>query len=467
LARCATSGSLPRATGLGAWGMSGVFLSYSRGDRDLAQRIVGGLRSLEVDVWWDEDMPGVDWQEELARQINELAAVLVLWTPLSGNSKNVRDEARLGQQTEKLVNVIVGVAAPPFPFDRFNGLPLDGWTGRERHGGWTRLIRTVEERLVAVGGTKPGKLTSALKQWERSIEDRRRALADSESAYNETKLAESVSCDAMAGARAEFAAAEAQLRSVMDMKAGPALLRAAQQQLDAALAAQTDAEQARRSAAAMLATASRSLASSKAELERMFRTVTPSAPPAQEGRPAPPRDERAGAAQPPRSSPDAASFVERATSVFSQQARWPVLVLAGIAVLVVVGAWVFVDRPAPTPHRTITSVSASTVPMIPAASGVRPRPSTPSTAQIFVTKVVGSWDVGLGCSDPVIFSEEQGGPSRTFAGAVVLLTFAPTSIAGVVGMSAPDGSHYELRTNDNLWLTPTGGASMELTKCAG
>jgi hypothetical protein len=84
-----------------------------------------------------------------------------------------------------------------------------------------------------------------------------------------------------------------------------------------------------------------------------------------------------------------------------------------------------------------------------------------------VSRVVGRWDVGLGCSNPVIFSEEQGGPARTFDGTAVPLTVAPISSAGVVGMSAPDGSHYELRTNDSLWLIPTGGPPMEMTKCVG
>ena len=95
--------------------MSGIFLSYSRVDRALAEQVLAGLRGLGVDVWWDEDMPGVDWQQELEHQINELAAVLVLWTPASINSKNVRDEARLSQHTDKLINVLAGVSAPPFP----------------------------------------------------------------------------------------------------------------------------------------------------------------------------------------------------------------------------------------------------------------------------------------------------------------------------------------------------------------
>ncbi len=65
----------------------------------------------------------------MARQINSLAAVIVLWTPDSVASKNVKDEARLSQHTDKLFNVLAGVKQPPFPFDRVNGLPLDGWTG--------------------------------------------------------------------------------------------------------------------------------------------------------------------------------------------------------------------------------------------------------------------------------------------------------------------------------------------------
>ena len=67
--------------------MSGVFLSYSRADRALALRVLGALRAVGVEVWWDEDMPGVDWQEELERQISDLACIVVLWTAASTNSR--------------------------------------------------------------------------------------------------------------------------------------------------------------------------------------------------------------------------------------------------------------------------------------------------------------------------------------------------------------------------------------------
>jgi hypothetical protein len=140
--------------------MSGAFLSYARADRALAEQIIHALRAVGIDVWWDEDMPGVDWQEELERQISSLAAVVVLWTPNSLASKNVRDEARLGLRTDKLVNVLAGASEPPFPFDRVNGLPLDGWTGREPHRGWGRVVQTIEALIVRAGSVQPGEITA-------------------------------------------------------------------------------------------------------------------------------------------------------------------------------------------------------------------------------------------------------------------------------------------------------------------
>jgi hypothetical protein len=140
--------------------MSGIFLSYSRADRALADQVVRSLRALGAEVWWDEDMPGVNWQRELARQIHQLAAVLVIWSPTSVASDSVADEARLAKSERKLVNALSRTKEPPFPFEAINGLPLDGWTGREPHNGWTRLVRTLDD-LLAQPGAPPRAVKSA------------------------------------------------------------------------------------------------------------------------------------------------------------------------------------------------------------------------------------------------------------------------------------------------------------------
>jgi adenylate cyclase len=142
----------PRPDGAG----QGVFLSYARSDRAFAVKIVEGLRRQGFEVWWDEDMHGVDWQLELERKLKELAAIVVVWTTVSSASEQVRDEARLGLSTGKLVNVLAGVSAPPFPYDRINGLPLGDWDGDSGHPAWQRLTTTIAGLLGFTIENAPG-----------------------------------------------------------------------------------------------------------------------------------------------------------------------------------------------------------------------------------------------------------------------------------------------------------------------
>ncbi len=255
--------------------MSGVFLSYSRGDKALADRVIRGLRPIGVEVWWDEDMPGVDWQDELARQIQQLAAVVVIWTPISSASKNVRDEARLGQHTEKLVNALFGVAAPPFPFDRTNGLPLDGWTGREPHRGWTRLVQTIEDRLVAAGAAKPGQLMAAQVERETAVHACGERIALAEQAFQLAKAGEEAAADAVAAAGAALETAEELLRLVVERRASGPVLRASQADVEAARETLAGATAQKAAAAASLAAASLGLARARAELERLLGSAQP------------------------------------------------------------------------------------------------------------------------------------------------------------------------------------------------
>jgi hypothetical protein len=250
--------------------VSGIFLSYSRVDRELASHIVFGLRSLGVDVWWDEDMPGVDWQEELKRQLNELSAVLVIWSPASTASKNVMAEARLGDRREKLINIIWGVGSPPPPFDAINGLPLTGWTDREPHNGWSRVVRTVEDFLVRTGSVTAGHVTSALAERERTIRGRQDAIALAIEAYQAAQGAEAEASERRTRAGAALTAAEEQLRWMVERHATQTVVRAAQSEIDQALQASSDAETHYRDAAAQLATAARAMTRAQAELERMF-----------------------------------------------------------------------------------------------------------------------------------------------------------------------------------------------------
>jgi len=258
--------------------MSGVFLSYSRADRALAEQVINGLRRIGVEVWWDQDMPGVEWQQELEREINTLAAVVVVWTPNSANSDYVRDEARLALHGGKLVNALAGVHSPPFPFDRVNGLPLDGWNGREPHHGWTRLVQTVAALVVGSGGAQEGDIQAALAESEAEFRAKRQARDTAQEAFQEAQARESEAGETAKGARDNFTRAEDQLQRVGEMRASATILGAAQRELDAARTTRDEAEQAQRAAKTKLSEASRALSRAKADFDAMFGD-TPIEPP--------------------------------------------------------------------------------------------------------------------------------------------------------------------------------------------
>lgn len=245
-------------------------MSYSRADRALVDQIIHGLRAVGVEVWWDEDMHGVDWQEELERQISELGGVMVLWTANSANSKHVRDEARLGLETDKLINVLSGVPKPPFPYDRINGLSVDGWNGRDPHRGWSRLVATVEEMLVASGGAEPGQVTGALARREEDFRSRQQAVATAQEVFQDAQAREGEATEAAKTAATALASAEEQLQRVAEMRASSLLLRAAQQEAEVARAAKDDADKDLRAAKGALSDASRALTRANSALESLF-----------------------------------------------------------------------------------------------------------------------------------------------------------------------------------------------------
>lgn len=51
---------------------AGIFLSYTRADRQAALRVVGGLQSRDVSVWWDQAClrAGHSWPPELEQALN-------------------------------------------------------------------------------------------------------------------------------------------------------------------------------------------------------------------------------------------------------------------------------------------------------------------------------------------------------------------------------------------------------------
>jgi hypothetical protein len=71
-----------------------VYLSYARPDRDLARKMVDGLRESGHEIWFDELelTPGTGWGREIDKALKASRAMIVLVSPKSMKSKEVRRE---------------------------------------------------------------------------------------------------------------------------------------------------------------------------------------------------------------------------------------------------------------------------------------------------------------------------------------------------------------------------------------
>jgi hypothetical protein len=89
-----------------------VFISHSRQDEELAMKVAAALKEAGLDVLNGEIMPGVNWAEKIAMELNESDAMVVLLTPHALSSDFVRSDINFALSEKKynkrLIPVFVG-----------------------------------------------------------------------------------------------------------------------------------------------------------------------------------------------------------------------------------------------------------------------------------------------------------------------------------------------------------------------
>ncbi|MBI5961559.1 MAG: TIR domain-containing protein [Chloroflexi bacterium] len=87
-----------------------VFLSYSRADTAIMQRVRASLRASGLNVWTDERIPSnsPDWQETIENAIENTGCLLVLFSPSAKDSRWVRAEINYAEeQTKPIFRLLV------------------------------------------------------------------------------------------------------------------------------------------------------------------------------------------------------------------------------------------------------------------------------------------------------------------------------------------------------------------------
>ena len=85
--------------------MSDIFISYAREDWAFANLLAEELRLRGYDVWWDKDLVAGEagFREVLQQKLDEVKALVVIWSVDSANSQWVREEAMHAKHYGKLI----------------------------------------------------------------------------------------------------------------------------------------------------------------------------------------------------------------------------------------------------------------------------------------------------------------------------------------------------------------------------
>jgi|GEM_PF-6368117 len=97
--------------------MADVLISYKREDVQLARDLAKRLGDCGLSVWWDHNIPaGKNYDDVIEQELGDAKCVVVLWSSLSIESRNVKDEANEALRRDILIPVLIGNVRQPLGF---------------------------------------------------------------------------------------------------------------------------------------------------------------------------------------------------------------------------------------------------------------------------------------------------------------------------------------------------------------
>lgn len=128
--------------------MADIFLSYSRSDRARVAPLVAALEAQNWSVWWDPEItPGDEFDALIGAELEAARAVIVVWTPMSVDSRWVKGEARDAADRGVLVPVRFDGARLPIDVRAIHTTELDGWANSRDSAPFKSLCAALEAKL--------------------------------------------------------------------------------------------------------------------------------------------------------------------------------------------------------------------------------------------------------------------------------------------------------------------------------
>lgn len=134
--------------------MADIFVSYARVDKPRVGPLVAALEAQSWSVWWDpEIVPGQEFDDLIAEEIDRAKAVIVVWTPASVASRWVRGEAREAADRGILVPVRFDQARLPIDARAVHTTDLDDWGEDTGSAAFRALIAALSRLLKSAPRT--------------------------------------------------------------------------------------------------------------------------------------------------------------------------------------------------------------------------------------------------------------------------------------------------------------------------
>ncbi len=106
-----------------------TFISYSRRDSEFALELANELRAAGFAIWFDQldIQPGSRWDDEIEKALTQCSIFMVILTPSSTASNNVKDEISYAIDSDKLIMpVLLKNAVVPLRLRRFQYVDFTG-----------------------------------------------------------------------------------------------------------------------------------------------------------------------------------------------------------------------------------------------------------------------------------------------------------------------------------------------------
>jgi TIR domain len=146
-----------------------TFISYSCANADFALKLAKELKSAGFSIWLDQlDIPtGARWDDEVEKALHECEIFLVIITPASSTSENVKDEIDYAIDHNKhILPVLLQAAEIPFRLRRFEYVDF---TNKTREAGIASVKSFLQSLandshvpLAAPANTAPSAATKSL-----------------------------------------------------------------------------------------------------------------------------------------------------------------------------------------------------------------------------------------------------------------------------------------------------------------